>query len=221
MAQYGGNGYYDSQQQPQHDPYGAGRVNNGGYGQLDMAGASTYSVNQAGQQQHAHFADPSQVNLHDTSYHYDDGERSPLTANAAHPAGAYPPIHHQPSFLKADPYGAPGGPNDHDFLPPAGFSDRPQYGSRANSDAEWQKRARMPTRGKTTKIKLKQGNFVHEYPVPSPIRNSVEAKWMAMCELGKNPNLDVTEADRLFTVETAKGREFSHMRCVNFQRRQL
>jgi len=186
MAQYGGNGYYDSNQQQQHDPYGGGR-NNGGYGQLDMAAASTYSVNQGGQQ-HAHFADPSQVNLHDTSYHYDDGERSPLAANAAHPAGAYPPIHHQPSFLKADPYGPP--PNDHDFMPPAGFSDRPQYGSRANSDAEWQRRARMPTRGKTTKIKLKQGHFVHEYPVPSPIKNSVEAKWMAM----------------------SKGREFSHMR---------
>jgi hypothetical protein len=136
---------------------------------------------------------------------YEDGERSPLTANAQHIAG-YPPsmmsastttLNHQPSqgyqnihpgastpgFLKHDPYGPQ---DDYGTSPHVGFS-RPSYPARtstADSEAEWQKRARMPTRGKTTKVKLtKQGNFVHEYPVPNPIVNSVEAKWRASCEL--------------------------------------
>jgi hypothetical protein len=133
-----------------------------------------------------------------------------LTANA-HPFAGYPPsignggaVHpatngynhpdlnaSQASFLGKDPYQHPTGyeiPQDYPLVPPAGFttSIRPNYSGRADSDAEWQRRARMPTRGKTTRIKLtNEGNFSHDYPVPGPVRNSVEAKWMAMCACGR------------------------------------
>lgn len=135
---------------------------------------------------------------------YDEGERSPLTANAQYPAGYPPIVHSQPTFLGKDPYyhgysNGNGGTQSMDYLPPAGFNTpgtrpdgRPGFShqtSRAESDIEWQKRARMPTRGKTTKVKLRQGNFIHEYPVPSPIRNSVEAKWMTMGEFRNSSTL--------------------------------
>lgn len=174
-----------------------------------MAAASSYSVN-------APSYAPGHEQLISGGYDmYDDGERSPLTANAQ-PLAGYPPsmmgastasLHHSnsnnnhgqaysnihpgastPAFLNHDPYG-----NNEDYsanAPHVGFS-RPAYPGRAStvdSEVEWQKRARMPTRGKTTKVKLgKQGNFIHEYPVPNPIINSVEAKWRAMCE--SLPNL--------------------------------
>lgn len=200
MAYYGGGDEHDARY------YGhAGQE----YNQLN---ASTYSVDAGGHYDdgrgHSPFAG-APLNTTISGGHgdlYDDGERSPLAANAQHPAGAgagigYPPAgqqqqhqgqqhsmhptfiqQQQPSFLKQEPYGYGGASNE--YLPPAGFyPNRAESNySRADSDAEWQRRARMPTRGKTTKIKLKQGNFVHEYPVPNPIRNSVEAKWMAMCE---------------------------------------
>ena len=190
MAHYGGAGQYYDRQQQQQQGYG------GPYGRPgDVNGASTYSVNNDGLLAHhaddhgQHAGDPGMADM------YDDGERSPLTANAQYPAG-YPPhfdhgLHSQASFLGKDPYMHEGNglAQSMGYLPPAGFNDagfaRPGYStqnSRTDSDVEWQRRARMPTRGKTTKIKLKQGNFIHEYPVPSPIRNSVEAKWMTMCE---------------------------------------
>lgn len=163
-------------------------------GNLDLAGQSNYSFN-----------DSSNAYPHPGTEMYEDGEHSPLTANAAAPAGRYPPQMQQhqlsalgqhpsfnasqASFLKEDPYSMSHHQST-DYLPPAGFSastdGRPYNGrqSSTNSDAEWQRRARMPTRGKTMKVKLgKQGNFVHDYPVPGPIRNSVEAKWLAMGEL--------------------------------------
>lgn len=101
----------------------------------------------------------------------------------------HPSPHHHPSFLKHDPYGYshPSSMMDSSYnLPPAGFSAaaasaRPPS-SRADSELDWQRRARMPTRGKTMKVKLTQGNFVNDYPVPNPIKNSVEAKWLAGCE---------------------------------------
>lgn len=190
------------------------------YAPLDMAAASSYSVNAPSVYAPGHEQMVSGGGDGGGYDMYDDGERSPLTANAQPLAGTgYPPsmmgastasLHHQnsmngsnhggqyqnihpgastPGFLKHDPYGYSGNDNGYDNLAPhVGFT-RPSYPGRhdtADSEADWQKRARMPTRGKTTKVKLtKQGNFVHEYPVPNPIINSVEAKWRAMCECGK------------------------------------
>ena len=213
MAYRNGNGNGYGQQQRQQGPMHDGYDDGGSYypqqqGPYASVGGnpSTYSVNTAGGGNgHGHAMGMGHGDV-TSSYAdmYDDGERSPLTANAQNFAG-YPPVDHnqgqggfvhpgagslasQPSYLSKDPYGAGGyASTTQDSLPPAGFAGARPGGlehraSSANSDAEWQRRARMPTRGKTTKIKLTtQGTLSHDYPVPGPIKNSVEAKWLAMC----------------------------------------
>ena len=201
MAYNSSYGQYDDEQQQQHRAYG--HPQSAPY--AAVGNASTYSVNNGSTPGFDLSAGQGGAGM---GYHdmYDDGERSPLTANAQGFAG-YPPSHgggggpnshpgmmnaSQPSLLAKDPYNVNGQhgngyeiPQDYPLVPPAGFGAmRPSYSpsGRADSDVEWQKRARMPTRGKTTRIKLtNEGNFIHEYPVPGPVRNSVEAKWMAMC----------------------------------------
>lgn len=220
-----GNGYGHQQQQQQYPQHQQGPVNDGyddggsyypqQQGPYASVGGnpSTYSVNTAGGGGNGHGHAMGMGHGDVTSSYadmYDDGERSPLTANAQNFAG-YPPVDHnqgqggyvhpgagslpsQPSYLSKDPYGAGGyASTTQDYLPPAGFAGARPGGlqhraSSANSDAEWQKRARMPTRGKTTKIKLTtQGTLSHDYPVPGPIKNSVEAKWLAMCAFYASP----------------------------------
>lgn len=200
MSQYNnsnGNGrirYADQYQDEGYDrngPHSGQPLAPGGQGQqqyapvahLDLAGQSSYTLtdngaiggNGMGYDDHA----------------YDDGEKSPLTAHAQPMAGGgfYPPqqqgYNNSNSYLDKDPYAA--SQNDlNNYMPAAGFA-RPGFGGRnssyseAPSDVEWQKRARMPTRGKTVKVPLtSEGNFIMEHPVPNPVRNAVEAKWMAM-----------------------------------------
>ncbi|MBW0460743.1 hypothetical protein O181_000458 [Austropuccinia psidii MF-1] len=53
------------------------------------------------------------------------------------------------------------------------------------SEDDWRRRARPVQRGITRKIKLTQGNFINDYPVPKAISNSVEAKYLN--QAGLNP----------------------------------
>ena len=48
--------------------------------------------------------------------------------------------------------------------------------SSGNSDMAWQRRQTIK-RGLTRKVKLVQGHFINEYPVPTPVLNAIEPKW--------------------------------------------
>jgi hypothetical protein len=43
-------------------------------------------------------------------------------------------------------------------------------------DSAWRRRQTIK-RGVTRKVKLTSGNFITEYPVPTPVFTAVEAKW--------------------------------------------
>jgi chitin synthase len=46
-------------------------------------------------------------------------------------------------------------------------------------ESAWRRRQTIK-RGVTRKVKLTNGNFIAEYPVPTPIHNAVEAKWKSV-----------------------------------------
>jgi chitin synthase len=45
-------------------------------------------------------------------------------------------------------------------------------------ESAWRRRQTIK-RGVTRKVKLTQGNFIAEYPVPTPVYSAIEAKWSA------------------------------------------
>lgn len=45
-------------------------------------------------------------------------------------------------------------------------------------DSAWRRRQTIK-RGVTKKVKLTKGNFITEYPVPTPVYSAIEAKWTA------------------------------------------
>jgi len=96
---------------------------------------------------------------------YEDGddeyaEKIPLTSG-----GLYPPGRVDPNTF-GDPYGA---------VPPDG---RPISVMSTSSGVEsaWRRRQTVK-RGITRKVKLTKGNFIAEYPVPTPVHSAIEAKW--------------------------------------------
>ncbi|KAI0729316.1 glycosyltransferase family 2 protein [Fomitopsis betulina] len=103
-------------------------------------------------------------------YEDEEVEKLPLTAAAG---ALYPPGPLDPHAY-GDPY------------------DRPvSTVSTASSGVESQWRRRQTIkRGVTRKVKLTKGNFIAEYPVPSPVYSAIEPKWLGM----------------------SKSTEFSHMR---------
>ena len=77
---------------------------------------------------------------------------------------------HDPSYRPIDPnaYGDP--------------YERPMSTiSTASSGVEssWRRRQTIK-RGVTRKVKLTKGNFIAEYPVPSPVYSAIEPKWLGM-----------------------------------------
>ncbi|ODN78774.1 hypothetical protein L202_04333 [Cryptococcus amylolentus CBS 6039] len=92
-----------------------------------------------------------------------DEELKPLTAVGANSST---------TFLNSDPY-LSGGPE----LPIARpNSARPSLRSVAS---EFIRRQTAPKRGATIKkVKLTNGHFIRNYPVPGPISSAVEAKWL-------------------------------------------
>lgn len=137
---------------------------------------------------------PSQQNLtHQPTY---QDEKASLTqhpvpmAGAAYPGDYYPPTGgpgYPPSGTPGYPPGMPG------FPPPTSFSGgmpTPGGASSMVSDDDWRRRARPVQRGITRRVKLTQGNFINDYPVPKAISNSVESKYL----------------------QQAAGKQFSHLR---------
>lgn len=56
------------------------------------------------------------------------------------------------------------------------YGDEYSLAGSESTDAAWARRQTI-RRGKTKKIKLTNGNFVNEYPVPDPIVDAVEEKY--------------------------------------------
>ena len=70
---------------------------------------------------------------------------------------------------------------------PSAFGD-PYAGGRPDSvvshsslgvESAWRRRQTIK-RGVTRKVKLTKGNFIAEYPVPSPVYSAIEPKWLGM-----------------------------------------
>lgn len=97
------------------------------------------------------------------SYGDDDfSEKLPLTSGETYNVGGfYPPGPADPSAF-GDPYARPSSA---------------MSGSTSGADTAWRRRQTIK-RGVTRKVKLTKGNFIAEYPVPTPVRNAIEAKYI-------------------------------------------
>ncbi|KAF8897499.1 putativechitin synthase [Infundibulicybe gibba] len=98
--------------------------------------------------------------------HYDDDdyiEKQPLTSGQNFTGGFYPPAPADPSAY-GDPYAHGGRPDSIISTSTNGI------------DTAWRRRQTIK-RGVTRKVKLTQGNFIAEYPVPTPVHTAIEAKW--------------------------------------------
>lgn len=97
-------------------------------------------------------------------YPEESGEKVPLTSTAAPLAGyPQPQLYHQNSQNRLH------------YPPHQGYGQRSP--SIAASEDDWRRRARPIQRGITRRVKLTQGNFINDYPVPKAISNSVEQKY--------------------------------------------
>jgi len=93
-------------------------------------------------------------------YDDEDAEKQPLTGGNV-PGGFYPPGPFNP-----DSYGDP-------------YLNRPlSVASSASNgiDSAWRRRQTI-RRGVKKEVKLTKGNFITEYPVPTPVYSAVEDKW--------------------------------------------
>ncbi|PFH46163.1 glycosyltransferase family 2 protein [Amanita thiersii Skay4041] len=118
---------------------------------------------------------PQDFNGHDSFVDDDDYvEKLPLNAGQTFSGGFYPPSAVNPNMY-GDPYA----------------HSRPESvvsTSTNGVESAWRRRQTIK-RGVTRKVKLTQGNFIAEYPVPTPILTAIESKYT-----------------------TTKTTEFSHMR---------
>ncbi|KAF8322251.1 glycosyltransferase family 2 protein [Clavulina sp. PMI_390] len=120
-------------------------------------------------------------------------ESQPLTARQG-PGVSYPPSSVDPSAY-GDPYALRGGVE--------------------SSDAAWARRQTI-RRGKTQRIKLTNGNFINEYPVPEPVWSAVEQKWR-----GATPGTEFTHMR--YTAATCDPDDFTRengwsLRASNYGR---
>ncbi|KAJ3811230.1 class III chitin synthase [Lentinula lateritia] len=86
-------------------------------------------------------------------------EKQPLTAGQTYPGGFYPPTLDPNAY--GDPYGRP--------VSVASTSTN-------GVDSAWRRRQTIK-RGVTRKVKLTKGNFITEYPVPTPVHSAIEAQY--------------------------------------------
>ncbi|KAF9483925.1 glycosyltransferase family 2 protein [Pholiota conissans] len=105
-------------------------------------------------------------NLHDPAFdvHADDEyvEKLPLNAGQGFTGGFYPPAPLDPNVY-GDPYSRP----------------QSTVSTSTNGiDNAWRRRQTIK-RGVTRKIKLTEGNFIAEYPVPTPVFSAIETKYSA------------------------------------------
>ncbi|KAI6164829.1 glycosyltransferase family 2 protein [Pisolithus thermaeus] len=96
-----------------------------------------------------------------TNYTDEDySEKLPLTGEGSYNAGGfYPPSPADPSAF-GDPYSRPSS----------------IASQSTGAETAWRRRQTIK-RGVTRKVKLTKGNFITEYPVPTPVYNAIEAKY--------------------------------------------
>ncbi|KAI6034169.1 glycosyltransferase family 2 protein [Pisolithus microcarpus 441] len=96
-----------------------------------------------------------------SNYADDDySEKLPLTGEESYNAGGfYPPGPIDPSAY-GDPYSRPSSATSQS----------------TGTETAWRRRQTIK-RGVTRKVKLTKGNFITEYPVPTPVYNAIEAKY--------------------------------------------
>ncbi|KAG0150823.1 hypothetical protein CROQUDRAFT_37815 [Cronartium quercuum f. sp. fusiforme G11] len=111
---------------------------------------------------------PYQQSSSQVFYGDEVGEKVPLTATAAPIAGQHVPANYYNGHPHQNPQ--PGYP------PHRAYSQGTQ--SIAASEDDWRRRARPIQRGITRRVKLTQGNFINDYPVPKAISNSIEKKYL-------------------------------------------
>ncbi|KAI0314805.1 glycosyltransferase family 2 protein [Amylostereum chailletii] len=117
---------------------------------------------------------PSEFGGQNTPYEDDDGvEKLPLNVGQNFTGGFYPP-----GPVDPDTYGDP-------YARPISSASSTTNGV----DSAWRRRQTIK-RGVTKKVKLTNGNFITEYPVPTPVYSAIESKW----------------------TSGVKSTEFSHMR---------
>lgn len=135
--------------------------------------------------------------LHHGSF-YD--EKVPLTSTAYPIAGSeyYPPLlHHQPTTTTTTTTTRMDSrfnrSQDHSNMMMMMEMPSPSV---IGSEDDWRRRARPVQRGITKRVKLTQGNFINDYPVPKAIINSIESKYLDQTQEGHDP------------------KQFSHLRYI-------
>ncbi|KAI9626359.1 hypothetical protein KEM48_010418 [Puccinia striiformis f. sp. tritici PST-130] len=139
--------------------------------------------------------------LHDQSNRQPSYEYGPDSSpNLYHPQmnPSQQTLTHQPSFndekssltQHAHPAAGSAYPGDYYSTPASGSMPSPGGAPSMVSDDDWRRRARPVQRGITRRVKLTQGNFINDYPVPKAISNSIEQKY----------------------IQQAIGKQFSHLR---------
>ncbi|KAJ7591104.1 glycosyltransferase family 2 protein [Mycena floridula] len=98
----------------------------------------------------------------DSRYEEDEEyiEKQPLNTGQSFAGGFYPPAPVDPDAF-GDPYGRPSSVHST---------------STNGIDTAWRRRQTIK-RGVTRKVKLTNGNFVAEYPVPTPVHSAIEARY--------------------------------------------
>ncbi|KDR83783.1 hypothetical protein GALMADRAFT_236148 [Galerina marginata CBS 339.88] len=103
---------------------------------------------------------------HDPAHDYDEDdeyvEKQPLNAGQTFSGGFYPPAPVDPTSF-GDPYRI-------------GRPDSVVSTSTNGVDNAWRRRQTIK-RGVTRKVKLTNGNFIAEYPVPTPVYSAIEPRW--------------------------------------------
>ncbi|KAF8231892.1 glycosyltransferase family 2 protein [Tricholoma matsutake] len=112
------------------------------------------------------FQSSTSLSLGETDTYHDDDyvEKQPLNPGQSFTGGFYPPGPLDPNTL-GDPYAI----------------SRPESAlsmSTTGVESAWRRRQTIK-RGVTRKVKLTQGNFIAEYPVPTPVYSAIDAKWSA------------------------------------------
>ncbi|PPR06579.1 hypothetical protein CVT24_001760 [Panaeolus cyanescens] len=131
-------------------------------------------------------ANLSTAETHRDNYDLDDDyvEKQPLNAEQSFSGGFYPPPPIDPSAY-GDPYGRP----------------QSVVSTSTNGiDSAWRRRQTIK-RGVTRKVKLTHGNFIAEYPVPTPVFSAIETRFS---------NTNTTEFSHMrYTAATCDPDEFT------------
>ncbi|KAI6151952.1 glycosyltransferase family 2 protein [Pisolithus tinctorius] len=124
---------------------------------------------------HTHFQEPARTYDHPQGSPFESTTTLPREFGTNYPDDDYS---EKLPLTGGEPYNAggfyPPGPVD-----PSAYGDpfvRPPSAQSTGAETAWRRRQTIK-RGVTRKVKLTKGNFITEYPVPTPVYNAIEAKY--------------------------------------------